>query len=261
MRARDYGGGVSGGGLSGCSSGAPFGGVPMTLQFGLFDYIIIAVFYALAATLLLLAWLWPRRWRYWKLLIVPVAAAVLIAPWADEMWIAWRFGQLCKDAGVHVYQEVKTDGYYDATTTGWSKSEVVTDVRAIAEYEKAGFRFRERNTSVSGHAPGKISHLEKQPDGAWRVTVIDRPTARYHYKFADPRQEVPVGLKIEKREVLVVDTQTNDVIAREIGYNRYPAWVQRLWIGSFGSGLVQCPDPGKGPPFEHLPTAAIKPLR
>jgi len=233
----------------------------MTLQFGLFDYLIIAVIYALAATALFFGWLWLRRWRSWRLVIVPVALVALIAPWADEVWIAWRFGQLCKDAGVHVYRKVETDGYYDATTTGWSKSEVVTDPRQITDYENSGFRFRERNTSVSGHAPGKISHLEKYPDGTWRITVIDRPMARYHHKFNDPRQEVPISLKIEKREQLVVDTETSEVIAREIGYNRYPSWVQKLWIDSFGSGLVQCPDPGKGPPREHLPTAAVKPLR
>ncbi len=230
----------------------------MTLQFGLFDYIIIVVFYALAATVLLFAWLWLRRWWSWRLVIVPVALAALIAPWADEVWIAWRFGQLCKDAGVHVYRQVEADGYLNATSESpYSNLKPVLVVKPseVARFDKEGFKFVEY--LLQG---GKVWRTERVPEGLWR-NMSDHPKARYHYKFADPRQEVPIGLKIEKREVLVVDAQTNDVIAREIGYNRYPAWVQRLWIGSFGSGLVQCPDPGKGPPREHLPTAAVKPVR
>jgi len=225
----------------------------MTLQFGLFDYLIIAVIYALAATALFFGWLWLRRWRSWRLVIVPVALVALIAPWADEVWIAWRFGQLCKDAGVHVYRKVETDGYYDATTTGWSKSEVVTDPRQITDYENSGFRFRERNTSVSGHAPGKISHLEKYPDGTWRITVIDRPMARYHYKFADPRQEVPAGFKIEKMEWQVTDSQNGEVIGRETRFNRYPGWAQSLWIKHFGNGGITCEGSAPQPPtLRHL---------
>jgi len=230
----------------------------MTLQFGLFDYIIIVVFYALAATVLLFAWLWLRRWWSWRLVIVPVALVALIAPWADEVWIAWRFGQLCKDAGVHVYRQVEADGYLNATSESpYSNLKPVLVVKPseVARFDKEGFKFVEY--LLQG---GKVWRTERVPEGLWR-NMSDHPKARYHYKFADPRQEVPIGLKIEKREVLVVDAQTNDVIAREIGYNRYPAWVQRLWIGSFGSGLVQCPDPGKGPPREHLPTAAVKPVR
>ena len=223
----------------------------MTLQFGLFDYLIIAVIYALAATALFFGWLWLRRWRSWRLVIVPVALVALIAPWADEVWIAWRFGQLCKDAGVHVYRKVETDGYYDATTTGWSKSEVVTDPRQITDYENSGFRFRERNTSVSGHAPGKISHLEKYPDGTWRITVIDRPMARYHYKHSyQPSPHVyeePMGWGLEKKEQIVIDTETKEVLGRDTRYRRYPSFVTQLWAKYFGSAVVGCDGPSDEP--------------
>jgi hypothetical protein len=236
----------------------------MQLQFGLFDYIIIAVFYGLAGAVLILTWLFLRRWKYWPAVIFPLAVVAVVLPWAEEVWIAWRFHNLCKDAGVHVYRKVEANGYYDATTTGWSKPEVVTDPRAIAEYEQSGFRFRERNTSVVGHAPGKISHLAKDSDGSWRVSVIEKPTARYHYKHSyQPSPNVyeqPMGWGIEKKELIVVDSETGETIARDLGYNRRSSWIQRIWIGLIGSDLVQCPDPGKGPPREYLPDAAVKPI-
>jgi hypothetical protein len=192
-----------------------------------------------------LAWA-AKPWR--GSVIGTLALILLILPYADEFWIAWQFSKLCEDAGVHVTRKVEVDGYYDATTTGWSKAEIVTDKQLVAEYEKAGFRFRERNTSVSGSAPGKISHLEKYPDGTWRITVLDHPTARYHYRFADPRQEVPVGLKLEKTEDIVVDSQTGEVIARDIHYTRYLGWVESLWVRFFGSGAVTCKGTAPKPP-------------
>jgi len=103
---------------------------------------------------------------------------------------------------------------------------------------------------------GRVSHTEK--DGwDWHMRVLDRPTARYHYKYADPRQEVSIGYKLEKREIVVIDTESGEVIAREVGYNRYGSWVQSS--GSDSLAVTWCnAGSGQGPPREHLPLAAIK---
>lgn len=209
----------------------------MALQFGLFDYIIIAVFYALAATVLLFAWLWLRRWRHWRAVLIPVALVALIAPWADEVWIAWRFGQLCKDAGVHVYRTVEVDGFYDSTMR--SGYELI---------KRHGYKYMEHPSDPRT----KVDYVERI-DGEWKKTTLDRPRSRYIYQFADPRQEVPAGFKIEKTEWQVVDSQNGEIIGRETRFSRYPGWVQSLWIKYFGNGGNTCEGAAPQPPtLRHL---------
>jgi len=220
----------------------------MTLQFGLFDYLIIAVIYALAATALFFGWLWLRRWRSWRLVIVPVALVALIAPWADEVWIAWRFGQLCKDAGVHVYRQVEADGYLNATSESpYSNLKPVLVVKPseVARFDKEGFKFVEY--LLQG---GKVWRTERVPEGLWR-NMSDHPKARYHYKHSyQPSPHVyeePMGWGLEKKEQIVIDTETKEVLGRDTRYRRYPSFVTQLWAKYFGSAVVGCDGPSDEP--------------
>ena len=204
----------------------------MTLAFGLIDYILIAVFYGMAAVALLFLWLWLRKGRYWRFVIPPLALIALIAPWTDEVWIAWRFSQLCRDAGVHVYKTVEVEGFYDSILR--SGYELI---------EHYGYKYMEHPSDPRS----KVDRVEKV-DGEWRKTTSDQPSSRYQYRFADPRQEVPIGYKLEKTEWQVVDTRAGEVIGRELRFARYPSWVQSLWIRYFGNGAVMCEGTAPHPP-------------
>ncbi len=225
------------------------------MQISVIGVFIILVFYALAAGTLALLWkgLASRRGR--REIIGGLAVAALALPWVDEVWIAWRFSELCKEAGVHVTRKVDVDGFLEDTSrsAGHVNEQLIVDPQAIKDFDRAGYRFRE-----SMLYSGKVFHLERVESGL-QITVLERPVSRYVYKYADPRQEVPIGLKLEKRETIVVDSQTGEVIARETSFNRYPGWVEGLWIRFLGSGQTICPDPGKGPPREHLPGSALRP--
>ena len=234
------------------------------MQISIFGIAIAAVYSLLVVGLLVLLWYPLRRWR---LTWVPFALAGLVAiaaPWAEEYWIASRFEELCKEAGVHVYRTVEVEGFLDATspsspfgvTSGpWDSPQ------AIKDFDRTGYRFQELLLT-----DGRARRLERTPDGIWQ-SLLDRPTARYHYKHAyQPtpfETEKVLGWKLKKTEVQVVNSQTGEVIAREVGFNRYPSVLEGMWIRLFGSGLTQCPDPGKAPPpgtrIEHLPAAALKP--
>ncbi len=55
---------------------------------------------------------------------------------------------------------------------------------------------------------------------AWRITKIDQPTARYHYRQVDLLK--PVSHQIDRVENAVVDVQTGDVLGRFVNYYRGP---------------------------------------
>ncbi len=179
-----------------------------------------------------------KPWR--RAPIAVLALAFLILPYADELWIAWRFSNLCEDAGVHINRKVEVEGFVDATTReslAYAEEFVITDPGPIRDFDRAGYRFTE-----SLFSNGKVRHLERVPGGI-RVTILDRPMARYVYKFANPKREVAIGLKLEKRETIIVDSKTEEVIGRETSFNRYPGWIEGLWVRFLGSGQTICNRP------------------
>ena len=221
----------------------------MSPQISIFGIAIIAIFYTVGAVILvtLNRLLRSNRWR--RLVIAPLAVLVVAAPWADELWIAWSFSELCKDAGVHVARNVEVDGYYDST------SETHRDppsTQGIREYEKGGYRFYERKSRDK-------YVVRERVHGEWRTSIHDRPTARYHYKKV--RDDADIGYQLEAIEYVVVDSQSGDVIGRNVIYKRYPGWVNTLWVRYFGSGMTMCPDPERGPRQPPFPEAILIPSK
>ena len=204
-----------------------------------------------------------RPWLAW--VIGTVVVGVVSVPLVEEAVIATRFEQLCRDAGVHVVRKVEVDGFLDATHASSSigyKDGPYNLPEAVVAFDRDGFRFKEHLLDN-----GKVRHLERTPEGLWQ-SIINRPVARYHYKHAyqpTPYEtEEPVAWKVLKSETVVLDSESRQVIAREIVIVRYPAVVDAMWMNLLGSDLQMCPDPGKrpSPEFvpEHLPRAALKPM-
>lgn len=208
---------------------------------------IVAILYIVAWWLLskLAQEFGPGRWRWF--VIAPIAAGVLAAPWVDELWISWRFGELCKDAGVHVLRKVEVDGYLDDTFNAHREP---PSAQAIEEFEKRGYQFYEMRS-------GDKYVVRKKSVAEWKTLILDRPTARYHYRQV--RDNADAGYQLEATEQVVFDTQANEVIGRRVIYKRYPGWVNRLWIQYLGSGMVMCPDPQLRQPF--FPEAVLTPVR
>jgi len=143
---------------------------------------------------------------------------------------------------VHVYRKVEAEGFYDDTASGPTSPGPITNPQAIESREKSGLRFLERK---AGYRTKKFSHVEKV-NGRWVVSILDHPTARYVYKFTDPRREIPVAHRIEKYEKIIVDSQTREILGRDTRFKRSPAWIN-FWAGFFGSGLTICNGPSDEP--------------
>ena len=211
--------------------------------------VIIAIYsFVIGAVALFLGQLLKEfRWRWW--LLAPPALLMMALPWAEEAWIAWHFNEACKDAGVKIYRQVEVEGFYDGTMgTGYS---------FIEDY---GFRFMEEKTS-----DGKVTHTER-PDGQWKTAILEKPSARYHVIYAyQPRPhayEKPIGRRLEKIERLVVDSQTSEILGRDVVIKRRASTADELWAQFIGSTVRSCPGPDFQPytPPPPFMQSVLKPI-
>jgi len=179
------------------------------------------------------------RWR-WGLLTPPVFV-LLSLPWAEEAWIAWHFTEACKDAGIHVYRKVVVEGYVDdlsrAPRADQKTGLLYFDHQSLADFDKRGYRFQENMLQDGG-----VLHLERRSEGIV-AQILEHPSARYHFRYSDPRQEVRIGRKLEKSETIVVDSVTGELMGRDTRFNRYPNLADELLLGLFGQMQTRCEAP------------------
>jgi len=63
----------------------------------IFSLILIAVIYAVAIGVFRFVWVRLLGRKFTGPIVWVVVAAIVIAPWVEELWIAWNFGQVCKE--------------------------------------------------------------------------------------------------------------------------------------------------------------------
>ena len=218
----------------------------MRLEISVFGLLIIAFYSAVVLVVVALPLrklLAEYRWKW--AVIVPPVIALLALPWAEEIWIAWHFNQLCKDAGVHVVRQVEVEGFADDTSrssrVGLKPGLLYSDPKSLAEFDKAGYRFKEYMLEDGG-----VWHVERHSDGVYG-SILEHPMARYHYKHAyQPKaymQAESMGWKTNKEETRVLDSETGEVLGRDTRYIRYSNAVEWLWVRFFGHGTSGCSGP------------------
>lgn len=216
----------------------------MNYQISIIGIGIIAIYSFLV--LLIVAWPLKKlfgtfRWRW--VVIAPPVLVLLALPWVEEYWIASHFHAACKDAGVHVVRKVEVEGFYDAT--------MGTGYELIKQY---GYRFMEHPAAEDR---AKVEHVEMIGD-QWKVTILDHPTARYHFKYAyqwptPHHTEEPIGWKLEKLETVVIDSTNNDVIGRNTKFKRRPNAAEGLILHLLGPAFTFCEGTAPKPPDLRYP--------
>lgn len=246
--------------------------------FSLFSWIAYGVVVSVAIVLLWLVWT--------KLLTLPLknpvywlfVAAILVAPWSEELWIAYRFDQLCrKDAGLMIKKTVKVDGFYDdtgvLTRLVGRPYEFVESPDGQGRYKRIERASKEEKAKAlawySGTHPGlapprnawitqPISDrvrvvVEPDTGHAWHITTIDQPTARYWYKRVD--NHTRVAHQIRRFQNAVFDSQTGELLARYMEYTRGPYW---FFIG-LDAPSIECVEAKGKDPISYR--AALRPVR
>lgn len=181
-----------------------------------FSIIFLAVIYFIGTWILVaIGSRLRKKWKYAWIAIAPLFLALYIGPIIEELWIAWNFEQLCKkDAGIFVHRTVEVEGFYDDTRP---THDGPRNPQAIEEYERSGFRFTEKRLRDTD----KVVHIEKRA-GIWTANILDRPSARYHYRGNAFGIDVAHG--IQKFQSEVIDTNTNEVLGRYVNYYRDVPW-------------------------------------
>src|SRR6185436_2580017 len=88
--------------------------------------------------------------------------------------------------------------------------------------------------------PSSVVHYEKV-NGVWTPTILDQPTARYHYQW--PEFNAKVSHKVFRQRESVMDAQTGDVLAGSNRYGRKSPW---FFVALDDPGM-SCPRPGEDP--------------
>ncbi len=209
-----------------------------------FSLMLLGVFYALAMIGLWLWWTKGLKRKFSGPTAWSVVALVLVAPWLEEFWIAWHFGQLCrKDAGVVINKTVEVEGYYD-TTIGLLQIQKPLPEVTSKSFDQRGFKFYEMHMRDPRGGPGKVAHFEKINE-MWTGTVIDKPTARYHY--TRDLYGVPVEHKITRQEARVTDSGSGEILGQYVAYSRGPYW----FFIHLSAPRMGCDGPDMGPNTKH----------
>lgn len=195
-----------------------------------FSLILLGVIYAVGTGLLVWFGSWLRKqWKRAWIVMVPLFLLLYAAPVAEEFWIAWNFGQLCrKDAGIFIIKTVEVEGFYDATMRS-----------GYENIERGGYRFMEHPSRDRT----KVEHVERI-NSEWKVTILDHPTARYHFGMDSGRD---IGHKLAKQESRVTDSQTGEAIGEYRVYIREAPW---YFIG-LDRPNMGCDGPEGGPHTKH----------
>lgn len=172
----------------------------------------------------------PKQW-----VLLPSLGLVLVSiPVADDFYIQWHFNRLCRDAGLHYEKKLVVDGYYDDTGFLLDSVGEISDPERIRVLNARRFRLLE---SKAANHPGKHVRYEKA-DGKWMVSIVDQAKARYSYKIAANYRAV--GYHVKQFELVLVDSSSNEVVARQSDYWRYPGWLDGLWLRFFDSAGRRC---------------------
>jgi len=153
-----------------------------------------------------------------------IGALFLVLPVAEELWIAWNFGQACKEAGTFINKKVQVEGFYDHTSHWWRQLK-----------ENSNYQFVESRDQSNG----TLWRVERHGEEVKHFR-IDRATARYHFRM--PSSHAFAGHKITKHETVVIDTAANEVIGRYTRYSRTSPWFYWSLRGDFS-----CDGPGRWP--------------
>lgn len=212
------------------------------------SWLILLPTYIIGAGLITLLWWWlaKRMKRSW-VAIVLLYAVLAIAPWVEELWIAWNFGQLCKKgAGIFVFKSVEVEGFYHGSGAPFDlvRSGRYRWIEGPSPDGKGANRLTLGDMNFSRQAKDRLDRVKGLtiPPGAyrvdmdattealiftttgetWRITKLDQPTARYQYR--GNRYGIDVTHGVQKFENVVVDTQSDEVLGRYLIYYRDAPW-------------------------------------
>lgn len=164
-----------------------------------------------------------KRWRgAGKAAVIVAFLAVAYAiPLGDVTLNSMAMMKVCPKAGLHIYKQVKVDGYFD---------------RSGGEYVLQGLPYR----FIEYTRPGeKITRLERQEGIHIKKTVLDAISAQYEIVYEEAAYNRALGVK--RKRYWVRDTKNQDVLGEWLEFGAVAGWLDRmLVIRWFGGSVGAC---------------------
>jgi hypothetical protein len=234
----------------------------------LFSMVPLGIAYTLLAFLYMVVVFGTRGRPKRAITLTVVGALFLILPVSEELWIAWNFARACKQSGTVIHKTVQADGFYSEGAVDMTRLVGLPFEFVESKLSEGGYQRIERGQKQdferaiawyretrNGKSPGPKEWIKQPIDDqttivaeldtghVWRITKLDRPTARYHFRKTDPMDGTPWGYKIGRSGSVVVDTKNNEEIARYTSFGRRPPW---YFLG-LSVPPYACDSPGKWP--------------
>jgi hypothetical protein len=200
-----------------------------------------------------------RRWREQRRSIVTVGVALLIplaAMVAEAVFVNARFMALCEEVRPKIKRTVVVAGFYEDDDTGGPSypASGLTYYDFIETRDKQGRIWHheraEPATLTPAPQPGRPDRqvwlTAEGKEATVRSVQLDKPTARYHLRVDWASR--PVGYHLRRRDEVVIDTQTGEVIASKGSGYQVPPFIDALWLRFFDSTRM-CPH---SPPLRQV---------
>jgi len=156
--------------------------------------------------------------------VIAILVFLLLAyaiPLGDVTVHSMAMAKVCPNAGLHVYKQVKVDGYFDP-----SASDQILDLYPyqFIEYTRPGARER-------------IIHVERSQDKRTIKSTLDTPAARYEIKYEGWGINKDLGVSVLRDSV--INRNTNEVLGERLLFNPIPGWLDRVLVLRWFGGAIQ----------------------
>lgn len=214
----------------------------LAILFALVFWVVLSVVMVLKGTRLLSPFgaSWHLRIGIGGLL----ALVVILIPIADDLWGRYRVKRLCdKEGGVRIFKTVENVEGIQMN----SADEVILRATKYQYVEST-------STKAGGSYRIPPSRYSLAPSGGVIVEKNIIPKARYEYQ----RQEEERSGHISRYDQLIVDLQTNQILATDTYFGFRGGWASRMLLGWGGGG-------GAGCGYSHIPetqfmNSVLKPI-
>jgi hypothetical protein len=174
---------------------------------------------------LFLLWRIVRSKRLSKLgkaVVIPIFLVIAYAiPLGDVTINSIAMAKVCPNAGLHVYKQVKVDGYFDP-------------LGSLDTLERFSYRFIEVTEPGGG-----VIRLEKGGTGMIEKMRLARPTAQHEIRYEGWHVDRALGVSMLQDSIK--DRTTGEVLGERLLFNPIPGWVDRTFVLRwFGEAIQGC---------------------
>lgn len=196
---------------------------------------VLLIFYL--PIVLFILWRIARSKRFGKIakaVVIPVFLIIAyVIPLGDVTLNSLAMAKVCPKAGLHVYKQVKVEGYFDPSGSS-------------EDLKRLGYRYIEY--ARFGEKPIR---LERSSDGTIKKIQLENITAEYEVVYE--ASKIDDAIRAKQSRYWIRNRITGESLGEWLVYGALPGWLDRfLVIRWFGGSMGGCGDDPKALAFREI---------